>query len=49
MMPSQSITLDTGQYQYIVATKDSEQSVSARVRELVDAGIDAEDGDADDE
>ena len=33
----------------LVATKDSEQSVSERVLELIDAVIDAQDGDAGDE
>lgn len=37
-----SVTLDDGQYQYIIATKDSDESKSARIRELIDKGMDAE-------
>lgn len=43
-MPSQSITFDEEQYAYILRTKPDDASVSERVRELVDAGIDAEGG-----
>jgi len=39
-MPSHTVALSDSQYQYILATK--EDSVSQRVRELVDKGIDVE-------
>jgi hypothetical protein len=39
-MPSHTVALDDSQYQYILATK--EDSVSKRVRELVDKGMEVE-------
>ena len=39
-MPSHTVAFDDGQYQYILATK--EDSVSQRVRELVDKGMEVE-------
>jgi len=36
------MTIDDGQYQYLIATKDSEQSKSERLRELLELGIEAE-------
>jgi len=39
-MPSHTVALSDGQYQYILATKD--ESVSQRVRELVDKGMEVE-------
>jgi len=39
-MPSQTVHLDDGQFQYILATK--EDSISKRVRELVDKGMEVE-------
>lgn len=39
-MPSQTVSLTEAQYQYILATKD--ESVSERVRELVDKGMGVE-------
>jgi hypothetical protein len=44
-MPSHTVAFDNGQYQYVLATKGNQQSVSERVRELVDAGIEAEEND----
>jgi hypothetical protein len=41
-MPSQTVHLTAGQYQYVAATKQDGDSVSGRVRELVQKGIDAE-------
>ena len=41
-MPSHTVAFDNGQYQYVLATKDERQSVSERVRELVDKGMEAE-------
>ena len=41
-MPSLSVTIDDGQFQYVLATKDSEQSKSERLRELLDKGIEVE-------
>jgi len=41
-MVSFSASIDDGQYQYIIASKDSEQSKSERLRELVDKGIEVE-------
>ena len=42
IVPSFSATIDDGQYQYVLATKDEEQSKSDRLRELVDKGIKVE-------
>lgn len=39
-MPSHTVAFENSQYQYILATKDG--SVSERVRELVDKGMEAE-------
>ena len=39
-MPSHTVALTDAQYQYILATK--EESVSRRVRELVDKGMEQE-------
>jgi len=39
-MPSHTVAFENGQYQYILATKGD--SVSERVRELVDKGIEVE-------
>jgi predicted CopG family antitoxin len=39
-MPSHTVALTDAQYQYILATK--EESVSQRVRELVEKGMEAE-------
>jgi len=36
------MTIDDGQYQYLIATKDSEQSKSERLREVLAKGIEAE-------
>jgi len=41
-MPSHTVAFDNGQYQYVLATKGEQQSVSERVRELVDKGMEAE-------
>jgi len=41
-MPSHTVAFDNGQYQYVLATKGERQSVSERVRELVDKGMEAE-------
>jgi len=41
-MPSHTVAFDNGQYQYVLATKSERQSVSERVRELVDKGMEAE-------
>jgi len=41
-MPTQTINFDNGHFQYILATKGEGQSVSDRVREIVDAGIESE-------
>ena len=41
-MPSHTVAFDNGQYQYVLATKRERQSVSERVRELVDKGMEAE-------
>ena len=42
-MVSQTVNFDASQYRYIIATMDDEDgSVSERVRELVDKGIEAE-------
>jgi hypothetical protein len=41
-MPSHTVAFDNGQYQYVLATKEDGQSVSQRVRELVDKGMEAE-------
>lgn len=44
-MVSQTVNFDRGQYQYILATIDGDdKNVSERVRELVDKGIEAEEG-----
>lgn len=42
MMPSMSVTLDTGQISYIENTSGDEQSFSDRLREVVDKGIEME-------
>lgn len=39
-MPSHTVAFTDGQYQYILATK--EESVSQRVRELVEKGMEVE-------
>lgn len=39
-MPTQTISFEDGQFQYILATKDG--NVSERVRELVEKGIEVE-------
>ncbi len=44
-MPSHTVAFDNGQYQYVLATKGEQQSVSERVRELVDKGMEAEQND----
>jgi predicted CopG family antitoxin len=41
-MPSHTVAFDNGQYQYVLATKGERQSVSERVRELVDKGMEVE-------
>lgn len=40
-MPSHTVAFDNGQYQYILAT-NGDESVSERVRELIDKGIEVE-------
>ncbi len=45
-MPTQTINFGNGHFQYILATKEPEQSVSDRVREIMDKGIEAEQNDA---
>jgi hypothetical protein len=40
-MPSHTVAFENRQYQYILATKQDE-SVSQRVRELVDKGMEVE-------
>jgi len=42
-MPSHTVAFNNEQYQYILATKD--ESVSQRVRELIDKGIEVEKND----
>ena len=44
-MPTQTVNFDDGQIQYVLATKDVEQSFSERVRDLVDKGMEAEEND----
>ena len=44
-MPSHTVAFDNGQYQYVLATKGEQQSVSERVLELVDKGMEAEQND----
>jgi len=39
-MPSQTVHFDDSQFQYILATKDD--SISQRVRELIDKGMEEE-------
>jgi len=39
-MPSHTVAFDNEQYQYILSTCDG--NVSERVRELIDAGMEAE-------
>jgi len=39
---TQTVNFDNGQIQYVLATKEPEQSFSDRVRELVDKGIETE-------
>lgn len=41
-MPSQTVNLSHEQAEYIQATLGDEQSVSSRVRELLDKGIEAD-------
>ena len=43
-MPTQTVNFDDGQIQYVLATKAVEQSFSERVRDLVDKGMEAEEG-----
>ena len=45
-MPTQTVSFDRTQYQYILATSD-EGEFSERVRELVDKGIDMEEDNGD--
>ena len=45
-MISFSASITEGQLQYILATKDSDESKSERLRELLDKGIDAEESEA---
>lgn len=44
-MPSKSVTFDDDQYGYILQTQDEDQSFSDRMREIIDAGIEAEESD----
>jgi len=44
-MASQTVNFDDGHIQYVLATKDSGQSFSDRVREIMDEGIEAEERD----
>lgn len=41
-MASQTVNFDDAHIQYVLATKESGESFSARVRELVDKGIEVE-------
>ena len=41
-MASQTVNFDDGHIQYVLATKEPGQSISDRVRELVDKGIEVE-------
>jgi len=41
-MASQTVNFDDGHIQYVLATKDSDESFSNRVRELLDKGIGVE-------
>jgi len=41
-MASQTVNLDNEQLQYILRTKEEAQSISARIREIVDKGIESE-------
>jgi hypothetical protein len=41
-MASQTVNFDDGHIQYVLATKDSDESFSNRVRDLLDKGIAAE-------
>jgi len=41
-MPTHTTNYDDSQYQYVLATKEPEQSVSERVREIMDVGIEGE-------
>jgi len=41
-MASQTVNFDDGHIQYVLATKDSDESFSNRVRELMDKGIEVE-------
>jgi len=41
-MPTQTVNFKDEHIQYILATKAVEQSFSDRVREIMDAGIEAE-------
>jgi len=41
-MATQTVNFDDSQMQYILDTKDSEESFSNRVREIVDKGIEQE-------
>lgn len=44
-MASQTVNFDDGHIQYVLATKDDEQSFSNRVREILDKGIEVEQDD----
>jgi len=44
-MPTQTVNFDDSQMQYILATKNSDESFSNRVRTLVDIGIEQEETD----
>lgn len=41
-MPTQTVSFDREQYEYILSTTDGSSNVSERVRELVDKGIKVE-------
>ncbi len=41
-MPTHTTNYDASQYQYVMATKEPGESVSKRVREILDAGIEVE-------
>jgi len=41
-MASQTVNFNDGHIQYVLATKEPEQSFSDRVREIMDKGIEVE-------
>lgn len=41
-MASQTVNFEDSQIQYVLATKDNDESFSNRVRDLLDKGIEAE-------